>query len=143
MKTIKFIKSITVILFLFFCFNANAQKLTQSQVIKENNTVRIYSFEEVDNIQMYFHEGLSKMELTNELEEEYINVIVTYIGKVSRLDDLDKAYTKEEISNAFLVYLDKINTEVKLLLNKNQYIIHQENFGAIERSISERLSSLT
>ena len=143
MKTIKFINSISVILFLFISFNTSAQKLTQSQKIKENNTVRIYSFEEVDNIQMYFHEGLLKMGLTNELEEEYINVIVTYIGKVSRLDDLDKAYTKEEISNAFLVYVDKINTEAKLLLNENQYRIHLENFGAIERSISKRLSSLS
>jgi len=142
MKTIKFIKSISVVFFLFVCFNTNAQKLTQSQKIKENNRVRVYSFEELDNIQLSFQEGMLEMELTSELEEEYINVIVAYIGKIARLDDLDKAYTKEEISNAFLVYINKINTEVRLLLNENQYRVHIENFGAIERSISLRLSNL-
>jgi len=133
------IKSIIVALFFSLCFNISAQKLTENQKLKESNRVRVYSFEELDNIQMMFQEGMLEMELTNDLEEEYVNLIVAYTAKMSRLDDLDNAYTKEEINNYFLVYLDKIETQVKLILSIDQYKKHLMSFNIIKDSILLKL----
>lgn len=114
MKTIKSIKSTIVVLFLFVCFNTNAQNLTQNQKIKDNNTVRMYSFEELDDIQLNFQEGMLEMKLIIELEEEYINVIVAYIGNVSRLDVFDEVFIGYQLTGDLSIDTKYIKTVVPM-----------------------------
>ena len=130
--------SIIFLFLLSFCFS-NAQKLTVSDKEKELNRVRAYTFKEIDSIQLSFNEGLKNMKLTDNEEEEYVNIIVSYIAKMARLNDLDMKYTKEEMSEKYYKYVGKLEKEVKSVLTKKQYQEHLENFGAIKKSIEKRL----
>lgn len=130
--------SIIFLFLLSFCFS-NAQKLTVSDKEKELNRVRAYTFKEIDSIQLSFNDGLKDMKLTDDKEEEYVNIIVSYIAKMARLNDLDMRYTKQEISEKYYKYVGKLEKEVKSVLTKKQYQEHLKNFGTIEKSIEKRL----
>jgi hypothetical protein len=132
-------KSIVVFLFLVSCFFSNAQNQSVSDKVKDANRVRAYTFKEIDSIQLKFNEGLLDMKLSDDKEEEYVNVIVSYIAKMSRLNDLDMKYTKQEMSEKYYKYVGKLEKDVKSILTKKQYKEHIKNFGTIERSIEKRL----
>jgi hypothetical protein len=128
-------KSIVVFLFLVSCFFSNAQNQSVSDKVKDANRVRAYTFKEIDSIQLKFNEGLLDMKLSDDKEEEYVNIIVSYIAKMSRLNDLDMKYTKQEMSEKYYKYVGKLEKDVKSILTKKQYKEHIKNFGTIERSI--------
>ncbi len=128
------------LLLLFFSFHfSNAQNQTESEMLKDKNRVRAYTFKEIDSIQLSFNDGLKHMKLTDDKEEEYVNIIVSYIAKMARLNDLDMKYTKEEMSEKYYKYVGKLEKEVKSVLTKEQYKEHLKNFGTIEKSIEKRL----
>lgn len=132
-------KSIVVCLLLVSCFLSNAQNQSVSDKVKDANRVRAYTFKEIDSIQLKFNQGVQEMKLSEDKEEEYENVIVSYIAKMSRLNDLDTKYTKEEMSKKYYKYVKALDKEVKSILNNKQYNAHRKNFGTIERSIEKRI----
>jgi hypothetical protein len=124
---------------LFSFFSMNAQKLTPKQQEREDNKVQIYSPKEKDNLQRIFHEGVAEMKLDQKIEEEYFSIVLYYTSKMSNLNDKDKGNSPTEIKTKVIEYVDKINSEVLLILNEEQYKIHIENFGKIIHSLSVRL----
>ena len=124
--------------FLSFFFSS-AQKQTDSEKLKDENRVRAYTFKEIDSIQLGFNDGLKDMKLTDEEEEEYVNIIVSYIAKMARLNDLDMKYTKDEMIEKYYKYVGKLEKDVKSVLSEKQYEEHLKNFGTIEKSIEQRL----
>jgi hypothetical protein len=128
-----------VFLFLISCCFSNAQKLSESDKEKEKDRVRAFTFKEFDSIQLRFNKGLKDMKLTDDEEEEYLNIISSCVAKLGRLDDLDKNYTNTEMSEKFYEYVNKLDNKVKSVLTKKQYDTHVKNFGAIKKSIEKKI----
>lgn len=126
-------------IFLFSFLNSGAQQLTRKQQERENNKVEIYTSEEKDNLQMWFHEQVKDMNLSNEVDAQYFGILVNYTSSMMRLNDKDKDYTEEEIKTRFDRLVEKLNNDVKPILTEEQYKMHLENFGRIVRSAQAKL----
>ena len=103
--------------------NLYAQEYTKAE-----RKVQIFTPEEKDNLQMWFHREIYKLEFTEEELDEYYAVIFYYIAKISRLDDLDKGYTEEEFKEELNKYLKKQDADLKEMLTEERYNIHTEIF---------------
>ena len=136
----KTIQTIITILCLVFFTQVNAQtKMTEKQKERAENKVQIYTSSERDNLQMWFHERVAIMQLTEKQEEQYFSVVLYYTFKISRLNDKDMELSEEEVLSGIDDYVIKINTEVTPILSKEQYQIHLESFETLLRSVNNRL----
>jgi len=136
----KKIQTIITLLCLVFFTNVNAQtKMTEDQKERAENKVQIYTSTERDNLQMWFHERVANMELTEKQEEEYFSVVLYYVFKMSHLNDKDKGRSKEEVLQGIDDYMIKLNKEVKPILSKEQYQMHLESFDALLTSVNNRM----
>ena len=128
------IKYLLILLALSFTLpSLNAQEYTKAE-----RKVQIFTPEEKDNLQMWFHREIYKMEFTEEELDEYYAVIFYYIAKISRLDDLDKGYTKEEFKVELNKYLEKQEVDLKEMLTEERYKIHTEIFDVFLSSAYKR-----
>ncbi|MFT4847904.1 MAG: hypothetical protein ACI83B_000427 [Sediminicola sp.] len=119
------LKHFLLILSLVFALpNLYAQKYTKAE-----RKVQIFTPEEKDNLQMWFHREIYKMDFTEEELDEYYAVIFYYIAKISRLDDLDKGYTKEEFKVELNKLLVKQDVDLKEMLTEDRYNVHKEIFN--------------
>lgn len=119
---------------LFSC-SLSAQTLTAKQKEREKNKVEIYSAEERDNLQRYYHEEVSKMNLSEKEESNYYETLVSYTYDMARLNDKDKGLNSEEIKTKLDGLVTKMNSEMKSMLSTEQYIIHLETFNKVLTSI--------
>jgi hypothetical protein len=117
----------------FTISNLNSQELT-----KEERKVQIFTPDEKDNLQMWFHKEIHKMNFSEEELDDYYAVIFYYVSKISRLDDLDKNYAKEEFKYELNKLLDKQNHDLKELLNADRYELHIEIYAEFLRSAYKR-----
>ncbi len=134
MNTIK-IKTVFAIIVLSF---GTFSVMAQSQSQKNEERIQIYTSEERDNLQLWFHDQTDQMNLTEEAKEQYLSIILHYTGKIMRLDDKDKGLTKEEFVEKLEEYIGKQNNKVKGILTAEQYAIHLKNYGILMRSASKR-----
>lgn len=128
-----YLKSILFVLFSMIYFNLNAQELS-----KEERKVEIFSSEEKDNLQRWFHDEVKRMGLNEEEMSQYSSIIVYYVAKIARLDDKDKDFSEEQFKkelNGLLVRQDK---ELEDLLTPEQFDIHKEIYGEFLRSAYRR-----
>ncbi len=128
-----YFKSILFIASTLLFFNLTAQDLS-----KEDRKVRIYSSEEIDNIQNWYHREVKKMDLTEEEMDQYSGILVYYVAKIARLDDKDKGYSEERFKKELNSLLAKQDEELKELLTPEQFEIHQEIYGEFLRSAYRR-----
>ena len=119
---------------LFSC-SLSAQTLTAKQKEREKNKVEIYSAEERDNLQRYYHEEVKKMNLSEKEEYNYYETLVSYTYDMARLNDKDKGLNSEEIKTKLDGLVTKMNSEMKSILSTEQYIIHLETFNKVLTSI--------
>lgn len=119
---------------LFSC-SLSAQTLTAKQKEREKNKVEIYSAEERDNLQRYYHEEVKKMNLSEKEESNYYETLVSYTYDMARLNDKDKGFNSEEIKTKLDGLVTKMNSEMKSMLSTEQYIIHLETFNRVLTSI--------
>ena len=108
---------------------------------KKLDTVKVemYTSEERDNLQYWFHQEIDSMKMTDSVSNLYFAIINKYGYKISRLDDKDQPYGKEEIDRRMDSLINLQNKELKSLLNEEQYQLHQENYADIIYSIKARL----
>ena len=132
MKTKK--KLIFSMLFIL-CITAYAQKSAKQLEREQNKIDTLYTYEEKGNLQLMFNKEVEKMRLSQTKSNEYFNIMANYGYDMSRLDDKDKGFTSEEIRVELNKIVNKLNTEVKDLLNKRQYIIHLESMNKLLYSI--------
>jgi hypothetical protein len=116
-------------------FNAVAQKGSEK---KDNDRVEIFTPQEKDNLQMWFHDEIKKMDLTYHQQEEYIHVLVYYMYKIGRLDDTDNWESKEYFQKRLNEYLEKQDAEIQEILSEEQFEIHKEIYGTFLKSASKR-----
>ena len=105
---------------------------------KAERKVQIFTPEEKDNLQMWFHREIYKMDFTEEELDQYYAVIFYYIAKISRLDDLDKGYTKEEFKVELNKLLAKQDIDLKEMLTEERYKIHVEIYDVFLSAAYER-----
>ena len=116
-----------------------AQNKTEKDIeLQEAKVDTVYTVEERANIQRWFYERVNDMQLKPEVRDDYDRIINKYVFDMSRLNDTDKNYTREEIHDKFDEMVDKMNTELKSILTTDQYVNHLENFGEIQRSVYRR-----
>lgn len=113
--------------------NLNAQEYTKAE-----RKVQIFTPDEKDNLQMWFHREIYKMEFTEEELDEYYAVIFYYVSKISRLDDLDKGYTKEEFKVELNKFLVKQDVDLKEMLTEERYNLHNEIYDVFLSSAYKR-----
>jgi hypothetical protein len=99
--------------------NIYAQEYTKAE-----RKVQIFTPEEKDNLQMWFHREIHKMDFTEEELDQYYAVIFYYVAKISRLDDLDKGYTKKEFKVELNKLLAKQDVDLKEMLTEERYNLH-------------------
>jgi hypothetical protein len=104
------------------------------------NEVKVQTFtqEERDNLQLWYHEGLQKMGLSEETEARYQSILTYYAVKLARLDDRDQEWTPEQLKGKLKEYLTKQESEIREILTPEQYTMHQEIYGEFLRSIYRR-----
>ena len=122
-------KYLLLLTFVFTFVNVQSQTMT-----KKERAVVIFTPEEKDNLQMWFHEEVNKMKFTEEELDEYYGVIFYYIVRIARLDDLDKGYTKEEFKLELNKLLEKQNTELQEMLTEERFKIHTEIYSIFLRA---------
>lgn len=120
-------------IFLFVIPNLSAQEYTKAE-----RKVQIFTPEEKDNLQMWFHKEIYKMNFTEEELDQYYAVVFYYIAKISRLDDLDKGYTKEEFKVELNKLLAKQDADLKEMLTEERYELHTEIYGVFLRAAYDR-----
>jgi hypothetical protein len=119
------LKNFLIILILLIALpNIQAQEYTKAE-----RKVQIFTPDEKDNLQMWFHKEIHKMDFTEEELDEYYAVIFYYIAKISRLDDLDKDYSKEEFKVELNKLLVKQDIDMKEMLSEERYTLHKEIYS--------------
>ena len=124
---------ISTVITLLVNIDLNAQEMS-----KEERKVQIFTYEEKANLQNWFNEEVKRMDLSEEAAAQYNSIIVYYIAKISRLDDKDQEFTKEEFKVELNKYLAKQDNELQDVLSPEQFAIHKEIYGKFIRSASKR-----
>lgn len=135
----KLMKRFFVLLLFISCSSVTAQNLTTTQLEKEKNRVRLFSFKEYDSLQLKFQNRVLQMKLNEQVEEEYLYIVAANLVNMGTLDDLDENYTKEEIIKKIPNYINKINSQSKLILTPKQYEQHLLNINMINDAIMHKL----
>jgi len=134
----KLIKYFLLFFSLCVCFNINAQS-TNDTIVKKHDVDEIFTSGEKDNIQMWFHDEVDIMNLTEKKEKTYLDIVFYYIPKMRHLRDKDKGYSKRE----FLVLLDELllkqNKEMITFLTDEEYLKHLEIYNRLLKSINNKL----
>lgn len=128
-----YLKSILFVLFSMIYFNLTAQELS-----KEERKVEIFSSEEKDNLQRWFHDEVKRMGLNEEEMSQYSSIIVYYVAKIARLDDKDKDFSEEQFKKELNGLLARQDKELEDLLTPEQFDIHKEIYGEFLRSAYRR-----
>lgn len=130
MNYLKYLLALTIIL---SCFGVQSQEYD-----KKTRVVKIFTPEEKDNLQIWFHDEIIKMNFNEEEQDEYFSVINYYIVKIARLDDKDQDLTKEEFKKELNKYLNKQNAELLEILTNEQYEIHTDAYGRFLKAAYKR-----
>jgi hypothetical protein len=130
MKNFKYILCIT---FLFSFASIQSQEYT-----KKSKRVSIYTSEEKDNLQRWFHEQLEEMDFTYEQREDYDLIVTHYIAKMARLDDKDKGYTPEEFVKELNSIIARQDADLLEILSEEQFEMHKKFYGKFLNSAYKR-----
>ncbi len=102
------------------------------------NKVDLYTSKENDNLQAFYAEEIEKMELSEQITEEYYMTLTYYTNKMERLGSKDKDYSDSELKTKFDGLVADLNTEMHEILTDNQFKIHKEAFNKIIESVYVR-----
>lgn len=132
-------KLLFALAFLTISISSFSQELSEKQKERENNKVKIFTSEERDNLQRFYHEEVNKMGLTDKEKEEYYEVLLYHTYEMARLNDKDKDLTEDEITKKFNELTDTLNGKMKAMLKPEQYIMHLETFNKVLYSVKRRM----
>ncbi|WP_034058777.1 hypothetical protein [Lacinutrix jangbogonensis] len=134
----KTIKSILSIIFILIFININAQ--SQKQLEREKNKVELFSMKEYANLHIWFESKVDDMKMTKEVDDQYYSILSMYTGRMSRLNDKDKNFSKNEITEKFNALVVNLNDGVKPILNVEQNDKHSEIMKTVSRAILNKLN---
>ncbi|OUR94348.1 hypothetical protein A9Q87_01510 [Flavobacteriales bacterium 34_180_T64] len=134
MKTIKLL---FLLIFTLSFSQINAQSIKAQE--RQNNKVKLFSDSEFANLHIWFYNEVQKMNLSENADNEYSSILNMHVGRMSRLDDKDKGYSKEEMIKRFNEIFDKLNIDIKPVLNENQFTQHIEIMNVLSQAILNKL----
>lgn len=117
-----------------------AQDLSTKQQEYEKNKVELFTVKERDNLQYWIQEEFTKMNLSEEKEDEYISTLLSFKAKMGRLVDKDKNYSKDEILQKLDELIIRQNKAIKKILTNEEYEMHLETYNKLLLSIKNRIS---
>jgi hypothetical protein len=113
---------------MIFCLKVEAQK-SQKEIELEKNKVEILGHEERANLQYYFYLKTKELGLNDENEAEYYRILIHYTYDMNRLNDKDQDNSEEEIKSKLKALIKKMNSEIRTVLNEEQFKLHVKNFN--------------
>ncbi|MEW7290289.1 hypothetical protein [Aquimarina sp. 2304DJ70-9] len=131
-------KTIITGLFLVVFLSAFGQTQKEKQQERQNSRVEIFTSGERDNLQAFVAEQVDKMELSEDLRDDYFMIVGYHTNKIARLDDKDAELTEKEVIAKFHEMLKKLDIDVKEILTEEQFKIHEQSFGKIVTSVYNR-----
>ncbi len=137
-STLHVMKKFSIWLFMFcYCL---ISRQTQDEKLQErqNNKVEIFTSSEKDNLQSFVAEQVQKMNLTEDLQDDYYMIIGYHSNKMARLNDKDSNLTKEQIISKFRNMLGDMDKDVQEILFAEQFKIHKQSFDKIITSVYNR-----
>ena len=135
MKNIKLL-----LLFLIFTLSfshINAQSIKDQE--KQHNKVSLFSDAEFANLHIWFYYEVQKMNLSENADNDYASILSMHLSRMSRLNDKDKGYSKEEIIKKFNEIFDKLNVDIEPVLNEDQFAQHLEIMNVLSKAILNKL----
>ncbi len=105
---------------------------------KKTRVVKIFTPEEKDNLQVWFHDEIKKMNFNEEEQDEYLSVVNYYIVKIARLDDKDQDLTENEFKKELNILINRQNAELIEILTNDQYEIHSDIYGRFLKAAFKR-----
>ena len=133
----KIIKLIFILIFTLSFSQINAQSEKDQE--KQDNKVRLFSEAEFANLHIWFYTEVQKMKLSENADNEYSSILSMHVFRMSRLDDKDKGYSKDVIIKKFNEIFDKLNVDIKPVLNEDQFVQHLEIMNVVSRAILNKL----
>ena len=118
--------------------NTFAQKSQKEIRQQERKVDTMFTVQERSNLQLWFYDEIKKMNLSDEVEEEYYRIVLHYAFYMTRLDDKDKDFTTDERKNEFEKIVGNLNSKVKNVLSESDYEAHLSTFNQILKSVYER-----
>ena len=140
MKTLKTIISIIV---MSITVNGFSQTLTPKQIERQKSEVKILTDNERNDLQIWFHQELNKLNLSDSVEREYDGILSLYTYKMKRLDDKDQDFTSEQIQEQFHYYITTLNQKVSDLLPQDKYEMHLDIMQKLLNYVSSKQEQLT
>ena len=127
------LRCLCIVVTLFTFSNLQSQDIN-----REERKVKIFTDEEKDNLQIWFHKEVDKMKFSEEQTDDYYSVIFYYVSKIARLDDKDKTFTQEEFKQELNKLLAQQNIELKKMLTAERFELHLEIYGEFLRPAYKR-----
>ena len=133
-------KPITLFFILLFALSfTNVDAQTSSTTDKKDYKVRLFNDDEFANLHMWFYHEVQKMRLSQRADEDYGAYLSMHVDRMQRLDDKDKGLTKDEIIKGYNEIFNKLNADVKPILNEDQYLQHLEIMSTLTKAIINKL----
>lgn len=121
----------------FFTVNSFASEVS-NETDTERKTEKIFTSKDKDYLQLWHYDQVLKMDLSEELRDDYFAVLNSYTYKMSKLGLSEHHYTESERKHEFEKMADKLDAIMKRTLNPSNYIIHDESFDKIEHIVYEK-----
>ncbi|MGI9531635.1 hypothetical protein [Lutimonas sp.] len=138
MKMNKFL--LVAFLMSMFSFGLSAQELTEKQKEYQENKVQIFTVEERDNIQHWIQKEFEQMNLSEEKESLYTSILLSYMGKIQRLDDKDMGNSKEEIVQKMDEMIKNQDKELEKILSPEEFEMHSKIYDRLLLSVKNRIA---
>nr|WP_299170802.1 hypothetical protein [uncultured Allomuricauda sp.] len=128
---------------LTFCLIISVLSSSSVFAQKDNNAnvnpkSTLFTPKERDSMQVWFYNRATAMGLSNEIRDEYYNIILYHSYKMKGLEKKDKGYTPEEIRTKFDGLLQKQHKEIKAILDDKQYTYYLNTYEKLLKGVFER-----
>ncbi len=131
-----------VLLVLSILFSMSSWAQQGNDKMQDTIKVEIYTSEERDNLQYWFHSKIGPMAMSDSINDRYFTVLTKYGYKIGRLNDKDKSYSNQEIIPRLDSLVKLQNAELRKILTEEQFLVHLENYKDIIYSIKTRLEKV-
>jgi hypothetical protein len=129
-----------ICVFLIFCTSITAQELTEKQKEYQENKVQIFTLEERNNIQNWIQKEFAQMSLSEETENQYTTILLSYMGKIQRLDDKDMGNSKEDIIQKMDEMIVNQDKELEKILSPEEFAMHVKIYDQLLLSVKNRIA---
>lgn len=129
-----------ICVFRIFCTSITAQELTEKQKEYQENKVQIFTLEERNNIQNWIQKEFAQMSLSEETENQYTTILLSYMGKIQRLDDKDMGNSKEDIIQKMDEMIVNQDKELEKILSPEEFAMHVKIYDQLLLSVKNRIA---